>query len=193
MAGFDPVDGTKLWEFEQEGHSNGDVNASQPVVIGDDLVFGSKGYGGGATLAQVRPAADGWSVEILWDRYSSGRAVMRSKFTNVVVVDGFVYGLDDTILQCIRLDTGEQMWRGQRRRTGDFGHGQILRVGDVLLVLTETGDLVMVDLTPEKLTELGRITVFEGKTWNNLCLYGQYLLVRNNLYAACYKLPVNEQ
>ncbi len=129
--------------------------------------------------------------------YPLGQIFARSgshaiKFTNVVVVDGFVYGLDDSILQCIRLNTGQQMWRGQRRRAGDYGHGQILRVGDVLLVLTETGELVMVDLTPEKLIELGRVTVLDGKTWNNLCLYGQYLLVRNDLYAACYKLPVRE-
>jgi hypothetical protein len=60
----------------------------------------------------------------------------------------------------------------------------------MLLVQAESGKVAMVAATPDKYTELGRFQAIEGKTWNNLCLYGPYLLTRNAEEAACYKLPL---
>ena len=81
--------------------------------------------------------------------------------------------------------TGTRQWK-----SGRYHHGQILRVGDLLLVETEDGEIVLVELTPAGHSELSRFEAIEGKTWNNLCLYGRYLLVRNSNEAACYELPL---
>ena len=65
-----------------------------------------------------------------------------------------------------------------------------LRSGDVLLVQAESGEVAMVELTPDRLHEIARFAAIDGKTWNNLCLYGDLLLVRNAEEAACYRLPL---
>ena len=76
-----------------------------------------------------------------------------------------------------------------RTAAGDFGPGQILLVGDVMLVQAESGDVVMVEANPDKLVELGRIPALSDQTWNNPCLYDHFLFVRNSVEAACYELP----
>ena len=97
------------------------------------------------------------------------------------------YALSDGILECVEVDTGRRRWRDRR---GDYGPGQILLVGDVILVQAESGEVVMVEANPDRLVELGRIPALTDQTWNNLCLYDHYLLVRNSVEAACYDLPL---
>ena len=70
---------------------------------------------------------------------------MKTKFTNVAVLDGYVYGLSDGILECIEAASGTSKWK-----QGRYGHGQMLRVGDLLLVLTEEGEIVLVEATPDR-------------------------------------------
>ena len=94
------------------------------------------------------------------------------------------YGLSDGILQCVDIDTGKIHWK-----RGRYGHGQILLVGDLILILSEKGNLHLVEAASEKHHELAKFPAIEGKTWNNICLYGPYLLVRNSQQAACYELP----
>jgi outer membrane protein assembly factor BamB len=158
------------------------------VPVGSDRVFLSKGYGVGAELIEISPSQGGrLAAERVWKN-----AVMKTKMSNVVVHDGHVYGLDGGILQCIELETGRQRWKARR---GRYGHGQILLVGDVIVVMTEMeGDVVLVRATPERHDELARRQVFaQGqKTWNNPALAGEYLLLRNDREAVCLRLPLVE-
>jgi outer membrane protein assembly factor BamB len=109
---------------------------------------------------------------------------------NVVVRDGYVYGLNDGILQCIELETGQSRWK--KRRSPEFGHGQILLVGDVVLGLSEHGELVLFAASPKKYEELASFQALEGITWNNPALAGNILLVRNATEAAGFELPLRE-
>jgi outer membrane protein assembly factor BamB len=152
--------------------------------VGDDRVFLSKGYGQGSALLRLSVDADGrWSVEELW----RNERALRTKLTNVAIRDGYTYGLSDGILECVKLDSavGESVWK-----RGRYQNGQILLVGDTLLVMSETGTLAMVDAVPDEYRELDQFKALDGKCWNTLCLYGPYLLVRNNEEAACYELPL---
>jgi hypothetical protein len=110
---------------------------------------------------------------------------MKTKFTNAVFYEGHVYGLDDSILSCVEVDTGNRKWKG-----GRFGHGQILRVGDVLLVQAEKGDIHLVAFNTTKFEPLTRRNGLADKTWNNPALFGQLLLIRNNQQAVCLRLPL---
>jgi outer membrane protein assembly factor BamB len=112
---------------------------------------------------------------------------LRTKFTNVVVYQGFVYGLSDGILECVDLSNGERKWK-----RGRYGHGQLLGVGDLLLVQAESGAVAMVQASPDRHTEIGRFVALDGMTWNNLCLFGRLLLVRNAEEAACYELTTSD-
>ncbi len=85
---------------------------------------------------------------------------------------------------CLDASSGEQKWK-----EGRYGHGQEILVGDVLLVTAESGEVILLDPTPQGSRELGRFSALKGKTWNPPALAGQYLLVRNDKEAACYRLP----
>ena len=74
-------------------------------------------------------------------------------------------------------------WKG-----GRYGYGQILLAAGHLIVLTESGDLVLVEATPEAHRELARFKAMDGKTWNNPAIAGGKLLVRNQTEMACYDL-----
>ena len=185
INGYDRESGRALWEYPWPGGTSRDSSVSQVRGVGDDLVFASKGYGHGAALLRLalNESNGSFTPEVVWE---SSR-VMRTKFTNVVILDGHVYGLSEGVLECIDLQTGKRVWKH-----GRYGHGQILRAGNVLLVLTEDGEMVYVEATPERRDNvLARFQVVDGQTWNTFALAGDRLVVRNGREAAVYRVPTN--
>jgi outer membrane protein assembly factor BamB len=165
-----------LWEYPWRTFN--DVNAAQPIVIGDNRVFVSSGYGLGAAVVEVTANADGFAVREVWRNEA-----MKNRFASSVLVDGHIYGLDEGIMACVDAATGEREWKG-----GRYGHGQMLFAGGKILVLTERGDLALVQPTPEGHQELAQMSVLEGKTWNNPAIVGGLLLVRNAAQMAAIDL-----
>jgi len=182
VSGHDLASGERLWTHDWPGSSSTNASASQAVVTDASHVLLSKGYSGGAELIEVTASAvgRGLTTETVW----KVRRVLQTKFTNVVVQGGHVYGLSEGILECVDLASGRRKWK-----SGRYEHGQILGVGDLLLVLSEEGELHLVAANPNKFQHLAAVPALEGKTWNNLCLFGRQLLVRNGQEAACYELP----
>lgn len=175
-------DGTELWRIDWPGSSSGPANVSQPVAIDSQRVLLSKAYGSGAKMLKVTGSSEGmWKVEELWKNSS----VLKTKFTNVVIHEGYAYGLSDGILECVDLGDGERKWKSKRYR-----HGQIMLVGQHLLIMAEDGSVAIGVANPESFEELFRFQAIEGMTWNNPALAGNLLLVRNGEQAACYRLPM---
>src|SRR5262249_9220780 len=110
---------------------------------------------------------------------------LRTKFSNVVFKDGFGYGLSEAYLECGDLKTVKKKWTGTR-----FGYGQILGVGDDVLVLSEEGEVALVAMSPEKELVRARLPAITGITWTPPALAGKYLLVRNAREAACFEMPI---
>jgi len=156
-----------LWEYPWSTFSG--INVAQPVVLDDHRVFLSAGYDHGAALLEIVNDADRWSVRSLWENNR-----MKNKFTSSVLLNGHLYGLDESILACIDAETGQLKWKA-----GRYGYGQVLLASDHLVVLTEDGDLVLVKATPERHQELARFSAIDGKTWNHPVVAGGQLLVRN--------------
>jgi outer membrane protein assembly factor BamB len=182
VAAHDPATGQLLWRFPWTNQQG--INASQPIPHAGqpDQVFFSTGYGKGAVLFRVLHSGQGaWSTELVreFDRQ------MKTKFTTPVLHDGCIYGLDDGILACVDLSKGKTLWKD-----GRYGHGQLLLAGDLLIIQTEKGDVVLVQPQPEGLRELYRLPALSGKTWNNPALAGRFLLVRNADEAACFEVPL---
>ena len=184
VTGHDPGDGAILFEFSWPGLTPANASSSQAHAVGEDGVFVSKGYGiGGALHRLVEREGGRISTEAVWE---NSRAP-RTKYTNAVIHAGHVYGLSDGILACVSLADGERVWR-----SGRYGHGQVLLVGELLLVLSEEGELLLVEATPERPNEvLGRFQALEGKTWNHVAFSGDLLAVRNASEAAVYRLPTH--
>ena len=180
-SGHDPATGRRLWTHPWPGESNGNASVSQPVAIGDNRVLLSKGYGGGAELIELRSTAgEELTATTVW----KVPRVLRTKFSNVVVHNAHAFALSDGILECVTLESGRRRWK-----SGRYGHGQILGVGNFLLALSEEGELHLLELNTETFVHHGSIQALSGKTWNTLCLYGNRLLVRNGEEAACFELP----
>ncbi|MEM8679590.1 MAG: PQQ-binding-like beta-propeller repeat protein [Planctomycetota bacterium] len=179
VTGHDVETGQVLWEHAWDGVSNMNANCSDPRQVGDALVLLSKGYGKGGELIEISPDDD--LPLVVWEN----KGALKTKFSNVSLLDGYAYALDDGVLSCVEVATGDRIWR-----KGRYRYGQTLLVGRLLLVMSEFGELALVEASPEAYRELGKVPVFDGQTWNTLCLYGNRLLVRNADEAACYELTL---
>lgn len=180
VTGHDIADGHELWNFPWPGDF---PKASQPIAIEADRVFVSGGYGVGCAMLELHADDAGrLGVTELWHNQ-----VMKTQFTNIVVRDGFAFGLDDGILVCLDLATGKRRWKG-----GRYGHGQVLLVEDLILVQAESGEVVLAAADPSAHRELSRFAALTAKTWNNPALSGRYMLVRNDREAACFELPLDD-
>jgi outer membrane protein assembly factor BamB len=178
VAGHDFDNGKPLWQFPW---TNGErINVAQPIVVAPDAVFFSTGYGKGAVAIRVTYRKGEWGCEMLREFTRA----MKTKFTTPVPFENQIYGLDDGILEC--LDLGSVKWRW---KDGRYGHGQILLAGNRLIVQAENGTVVLVEPSPERLIERGRIPALSSRTWNNPALAGRMLMVRNDREAVCYELP----
>ena len=183
------ADGSVLWEYPWPNEDDTTATTTQPIPLAGDRLFLSKGYGFGASLVKVSQAADGeYSVEPLWE--PPIKRVVKTKFANPVVRDGYAYGLDDVLLECVELQTGKVQWK--KRRSPEFGYGQIMLVGNVILVLSETGELALVEAAPDEYRELASIQALDSAdtTWNTPAFAPPFLLIRNAREAACYRLPL---
>jgi hypothetical protein len=175
-----PADGALLWEHKWS--SDGIV---QPGVTDDgDILLGS---GSGMAAVGMRRigvtnASTGWTVAERWTSIA-----LKPYFNDYVVHKGHAFGFDGGILACVDLKDGKRKWKG-----GRYGHGQLMLLTDqeLLLVVTEEGELALVSAALDKFNELARVPAIEGKTWNHPVLVRDMLLVRNDREMAAFRLPL---
>lgn len=178
MMGLTPDRGEVLWEYPWV--TDNDINAAQPVLVDEGHVFISSGYGHGAALVKISETGGRWSAREVWQTNR-----MKNKFSSSVHHAGYIYGLDEAVLACIDAATGELKWKG-----GRYGYGQLVLAQGHLIVLTEDGDLVLVEANPNSLNERARFPALEGKTWNHPAFADGLLLVRNLQEMAAFDLRV---
>jgi outer membrane protein assembly factor BamB len=178
LTSYDAAGGTELWHYPWVSMPGQFINIAQPLALDGDRVFLASGYGVGCAVLQVRESGGTWSAEPVWQNKQ-----MRAKFASPVQRKDFVYGLDEGVLVCLDAKTGARSWKG-----GRYGHGQLLLVDKYLLILSETGELVLVDAVPDGFHERGKAEVLSGRTWNPLSFTRGYAFVRNDQAMACYEL-----
>jgi outer membrane protein assembly factor BamB len=176
VAGIAPEDGAVLWDYPWSNSAG--INVSQPIVTGANRFFISAGYGKGAALVEVGGSGSKLAAMAVWERPS-----MKNKFNSSVLHEGHIYGLDEGMLTCVELETGQQKWKAR-----GYGYGQVVLASGHLIVTTEEGEVALVRATPAGHTELARFPALEGRTWNCPAIAGGRLLVRNATQMACYKL-----
>ncbi len=176
-----PADGTLLWEHRWPGAS-----IVQPALIPnsrDDVLISASGdVPIGMRRIAVAHEPGGWTIE---ERWTSSR--LKSYFNDFVVHNGHAFGFDGRILACIDLEDGKRKWKG-----GRYGAGQLVLLPDqdLLLVLSEQGELALVNAAPNQFTEIARFPAIKGKTWNQPVLVGDVLLVRNGQEMVAFRLAL---
>jgi outer membrane protein assembly factor BamB len=176
-----PTDGKLLWEHPWPG-----IGIVQPAPTAEgDLLISMVDDGAapiGTRRIGVTHGPGGWTVE---ERWTSIR--LKPSFSAFVVHEGHAYGFDGRLLACIDVEDGERRWKG-----GRYGSGQLLLLSeqDLLLIVSEQGELALVRAAPDQFTELARLPAIEGKTWNQPALVGDVLLARNGQEMAAFRLSL---
>lgn len=178
-----PATGEVLWKHAWPGFTS--LQPALPAGGGVLITTGNEMGGLGTRRLAVTPGADNWNVQEVWT--SNG---LKPYFNDLVVHKGHAYGFDGAILSAIDLQDGKRRWKG-----GRYGHGQLILLGDqdLLLVLSEEGELALVRATPEQFTETARFRVLDDKTWNHPVLAGSTLLVRNGKEMAAFRLALQDR
>ena len=173
-----PADGALLWEHSWPSASR----IVQPALTADGGLLIGTGDGIGMRRIAVARRAGGWSTE---ERWTSTR--LKPEFNDFVVHEGHAFGFDGTILACMDVEDGERKWKG-----GRYGSGQLVLLADqdVLLVVSEQGELALVAASPGRFEELARFAAITGKTWNHPVLVDDLLLVRNGQEMAAFRLSL---
>jgi len=176
LAALSVADGAVLWE--RPGESEQIIPMIQPHVLEGGLLLVSAVQ----DLSLLDVAEDGgkWTATEKWTTKK-----FKPSYNDFVVHDGYAYGFDDGILSCVRLKTGERVWK-----KGRYGGGQVMLISEqgALLVLSEKGELALVEAKPQEPGEPVRFPAIEGKTWNHPVLVKDRLYVRNAKEMACYRL-----
>lgn len=175
-----PSDGTVLWEHSWPG---GAIVQPALTTSGNVLINTISMSGGvGTRCLAIAHGANGWSAEERWT--SNG---LKPYFNDFVIHKGHAFGFDGNILACIDLENGNRKWKG-----GRYGNGQLVLLPDqdLLLVLSEEGELALIGATPDQFKEIARVPAIEGKTWNHPVLVGDILLVRNGQEMAAFRLTL---
>ncbi len=176
VVGLVPENGALLWSYPW--NTDMGINASLPIVIDKNSFFISSGYGKGAALVEVKGSGQSFTATTIWENIN-----MKNKFNSSVFHNGHVYGLDEGILTCLDINTGERKWKG-----GRYGYGQLILAGDHLILTSDSGDLALVKASPDQYSEVVRFSALQGKTWNHPAIADGRLLVRNATEMAAYDI-----
>jgi len=159
-----PSDGRKLWQFPWK--TKYEVNAPDPVVTGN-RVFICSGYGRGCALLEVN-AGD---VKKVWENKA-----MAMQLNCPILRDGYLYGFDEKIFTCIKLDDGSEQWQDK-----SIGKGSLIMSADGRMILmSDKGELVVAKADPQKFNVLARAQILpKGKCWTAPVLAHGRIYARN--------------
>ena len=176
--GVVPASGKVLWKYSLPSGTR----IIQPAMTADGDVLVTDGDRKGMRRITVTNGNGQWNVKERWASIG-----LKPYFSDFVVHKGHAYGFDGANLSCIDLNNGERKWKG-----GKYGHGQMILLADqdLLLILSEKGELALVNATTDEFKEIAKRPAIEGKTWNHPVLVRDTLLVRNGEEMVAYRLAL---
>jgi outer membrane protein assembly factor BamB len=143
---------------------------ASPLFLPPNRIFASATDDIGAVLLEIGTADGKAAVREVWKN-----RLMRNHFSSSVLYEGHIYGFDNATLKCIVAETGEQKWvqRG-------YGKGSLIAADGLLYILSDQGQLILAEATPEGFHEKGKVQVLEGRTWTAPVLSHGRLYLRND-------------
>ena len=179
LVGLDPASGHVRFERRWRSRLRSSVNAATPLVD-DDVVFVSATYGTGAAALRV----NGTELEELW----SSDEVMSNHYSTSVVHNGYLYGYHgrqeyNPSFRAVELRTGAVQWN-----VDAFYAGTVTLAGDRLVIVRETGELLIAEASPTVFTPVARAQILPAVIRAYPALANGLLFVRNEDTLVCLDL-----
>jgi outer membrane protein assembly factor BamB len=179
LVGVDPVTGALQFQRRWRARLAASVNVATPLVVGD-LIFISAEYGPGAAALRV----EGSKLIDLW----ASDEVLSNHYATSVYHDGYLYGFHgrqeyNPSFRAVELRTGKVRWSQDR-----FRGGSVSLVGDRLLILRETGELILAAASPDGFKPFARAQVLPPTLRAYPALSDGFLYVRNDNTLVCLDL-----
>jgi outer membrane protein assembly factor BamB len=176
VVGVEAKTGVPLWDTTEWTISIATVPS--PVCLADGRIFLSGGYNAGALMLQVKEEGGALAVKTLFRL--KARQFGSTQQTPILYGD-HLFGVreDDKELVCLNLN-GQVAWRSGPGHRFSLGRGPYLLADGLILVLSEEGELAMVEANPAGYKELGRAKVLEGPdAWGPMAFAAGRLLARD--------------
>ena len=169
LVALDSASGTEAARFDWK--TSYKVNAVSPLLVGTRAVVSSAyNHGAGAFDFGGGKPSQAWFTKS-----------MHAHFNSPVAHGGFVFGMDGeagkrrAALVCLDLASGDEKWRAK-----EVNNGSLILAGDKLVIVTESGDLVIAAASGAGYRELSRKKVLSGRCWVQPALSGGKVFCKNN-------------
>ncbi len=171
LVGLAPADGGVVFQKHWRSRSGASVNSATPLVVGD-LIFVSAAYETGAAALRVR----GSELVQLW----ASDEVLSNHYATSVYSNGYLYGFHgrqefNPSFRAVELTTGAVKWSADK-----FHAGTVTLAGDKLLILRETGELVLAAATPAAFRPIAQAQILPPTIRATPALADGFLYVRNS-------------
>lgn len=176
-VGVRATDGKVMWRYNNV--ANNTANITTPIYS-NGRVFFSSAYGTGGALLGLKATGENVSAQEIYFTRN-----MQNHHGGVVLVDGYLYGFNNSILTCLEFETGKVMWRDR-----SVGKGSVAYADGHLYILSEDNVVGLVEASPKAYREAGRFTISDQgwPTWAHPAISGGRLYLRNQNVLASYDL-----
>jgi len=175
--GVRATDGKVMWRYGNV--ANNTANITTPIYS-NGKVFFTSAYGTGGVLLGLRATGQDVSAQEIYFTRN-----MQNHHGGVVLVDGYLYGFNNSILTCLEFETGKVMWRDR-----SVGKGSVAYADGRLYVLSEDNVVGLVEASPTGYRETGRFSIADQgwPSWAHPAISGGRLYLRNQNVLASYEL-----
>ena len=167
-------DGTELWSYDWP---EGETHAS-PLFIAPDLVYAAGAEGVGASLVRITESDGKQVAEEVWQT-----RFMRNHFSSSIVHEGHIFGFDNATLKSLAVEDADLAWAKR-----GLGKGSLIYADGKLVVLSDRGQLLLIEATAEGYVERGTVQALEGRSWTAPTLSNGRLYLRNHTEMVVFDL-----
>jgi outer membrane protein assembly factor BamB len=179
LVGLDPATGAIRFQKPWRSRTQSSVNAATPLIV-DDLIFVSATYATGATVLRVK----GSELTELW----SSDDALSNHYASSVYANGYLYGFHgrqefNPSFRAVELKTGTVKWSSDR-----FNAGSVTLAGDRLLIVKETGELLLAETSPQAFKPVAQAKILAPTVRALPAIADGLVYIRNDNTLVCLDL-----